>query len=131
MSTQDPISEMLTAIRNGQSAKKDVVCVSSSLIKIAIVRVLKEEGFINKYNVINRKISILEIFLKYLHKRKPVIDNIKRVSRPGLRVYKKKKTLPYVMSGMGIVIISTSKGIITDKKARQINVGGEIICYVS
>lgn len=131
MSMQDPISEMLTAVRNGQNSKKDKVCVPSSIMKVAIVHVLKEEGFINKYNIKDDKIPILEIFLKYFHKKKPVIDNIKRISRPGLRVYKKNKTLPYVMSGMGIAIISTSKGIITDKKARQINVGGEIICYVS
>lgn len=131
MSMQDPIAEMLTAIRNGQNAKKDKICVFSSVIKVAIVCVLQEEGFIKRYNVRNDKISVLEIFLKYYQKRKPVIDNIKRISRPGLRIYKKKKLLPYVMSGMGIVIISTSKGVITDKKARQINVGGEIICYVS
>lgn len=130
MSTQDPISEMLTVIRNGQSSKKDKVCVFSSVIKIAIVRVLQEEGFIKKYNIKNEKIFILEIFLKYYHKKKPVIESIQRISRPGLRVYKRKNELPYVMSGMGIAIISTSKGIITDKKARQINVGGEIICYV-
>lgn len=131
MSMQDPISEMLTAIRNGQNAKKDKICVFSSVIKIAIVHVLQEEGFIKKYNIQHDSVSILEIFLKYYQKKKPVIDSIQRISRPGLRIYKKKKVLPYVMSGMGIAIISTSKGIITDKKARQINVGGEIICYVS
>lgn len=131
MSMQDPISEMLTIIRNGQSAKKDKVCVSSSIIKISIVRVLQEEGFIKGYNVKNEIITILEIFLKYYKKKKPVIERIRQISRPGLRVYKRKNALPYVMSGMGIAIVSTSKGIITDKKARQINVGGEIICYVS
>lgn len=131
MSTQDPISEMLTTIRNGQNAKKDKICVFSSVVKLAIVRVLQEEGFIQKYNIKNGVISILEIFLKYYQKKRPVIDSIQRVSRPGLRVYKKKKMLPYIMSGMGIAIISTSRGIITDKKARQMNVGGEIICYVS
>lgn len=131
MSMQDPISAMLTAIRNGQSAKKDKICVVSSIVKVAIVRVLQEEGFIKKYDVKKDVISFLEIFLKYYHKKKPVIDSIQRVSRPGLRIYKKKTALPYVISGMGIAIISTSKGIITDRKARQINVGGEIICYVS
>lgn len=131
MSTQDPISNMLTVIRNGQNAKKDKVFISSSIMKVSIANILQEEGFIEKYVVKNNIISVLEIFLKYYHKKKPVIDSIKRVSRPGLRVYKKRKALPYVMSGMGIVIVSTSKGIMTDKKARQINVGGEIICYVS
>lgn len=131
MSIQDPISEMLTAIRNGQNAKKYKICVFSSVIKIAIVQVLQEEGFIKRYNVKSNGISMLEIFLKYYQKKKPVIEYIQRVSRPGLRIYKKKSALPYVMSGMGIAIISTSQGIITDKKARKINVGGEIICYVS
>lgn len=131
MSMQDPISEMLTAIRNGQNAKKEKICVLSSIMKISIVDVLQEEGFIKKYDIIKNVVFVLEIFLKYYHKKKPVIDNIQRVSRPGLRIYKKKDVLPNVMSGMGIAIISTSKGIMTDKRARQINVGGEVICYVS
>lgn len=131
MSMQDPISEMLTAIRNGQNAKKDKICVLSSVVKVAIVNVLQEEGFIKKYDIKESVVSVLEIFLKYYHSKKPVIDNIQRVSRPGLRIYKRKNALPNVMSGMGIAIISTSKGIMTDKRARQINVGGEVICYVS
>lgn len=131
MSMQDPISEMLTVIRNGQNAKKDKVSITSSAMKVSIVNILQEEGFIEKYVVKDHVISVLEIFLKYYHKKKPVIDFIQRVSRPSLRIYKKKNALPYVMSGMGIAIVSTSKGIMTDRKARQINVGGEIICYVS
>ncbi|WP_331828354.1 30S ribosomal protein S8 [Candidatus Blochmannia sp. SNP] len=131
MSMQDSIAEMLTTIRNGQISKKEKICTPSSTIKIAIANVLAEEGFINQYNIKNNVKPILEIFLKYYQKRKPVIDTIQRISRPGLRIYRKRKELPQVMSGMGIVIISTSKGIITDNKARQLNVGGEIICYVS
>lgn len=131
MSMQDPISEMLTVIRNGQKANKEKVSVFSSVMKVAIVHVLQEEGFIHGYNLKKGIISTLEIFLKYYKRQKPVIDSIQRVSRPGLRIYKKKSELPCVMSGMGIAIVSTSKGIVTDKKARQINVGGEIICYVS
>ncbi|URJ30166.1 30S ribosomal protein S8 [Blochmannia endosymbiont of Camponotus sp.] len=131
MSMQDSIAEMLTTIRNGQISKKEKICTPSSTIKVAIAAVLAEEGFIKKYNVTDNVKPILEIFLKYYQKRKPVIDTIKRISRPGLRIYRKKKELPQIMSGMGIVIISTSKGIITDNKARQLNVGGEIICYVS
>ncbi|WHL24902.1 MAG: 30S ribosomal protein S8 [Candidatus Blochmannia vicinus] len=131
MSMQDSIAEMLTTIRNGQISKKEKICTPSSTMKIAIANVLAEEGFIKKYNIKNNVKPILEIFLKYYQKRKPVIDTIQRISRPGLRIYRKRKELPQVMSGMGIVIISTSKGIITDNKARQLNVGGEIICYVS
>lgn len=132
MSTQDPISEMLTIIRNGQISKKDAVYVKCSKLKVSVVKVLLEEGFIKKYfiqNSVNK--PILEIFLKYYQYNKPVIENIKRISRPGLRIYKSSRKLPQVMSGMGIVIISTSKGLMTDKKARQLNLGGEIICYVS
>lgn len=131
MSMQDPISEMLNIIRNGQLARKDQVYVLSSSVKIAIIEVLMEEGFIKNYLVRDSDKPVLEIFLKYYRYNQPVIDNIRRVSRPGLRVYKNKNKLPKVMSGMGVAIISTSKGIITDKKARELNIGGEIMCYVS
>lgn len=131
MSTQNPISEMLNIIRSGQAAKKDRVNVSSSAIKIAIVKVLEKEGFIEKYLVRNNNKPILEIFLKYYRGNKPVIENIKCVSKPRLRVYKNKNSLPKVMSGMGVAIISTSKGVMTDKNARDLNVGGEVMCYVS
>lgn len=132
MSTQDPISEMLNIIHNGQVSKKDKVNVLSSSVKINILQVLIEEGFILKYKVCNGNIKpVLEIFLKYYRRNKPVIDSIKRISRPGLRVYKNKNELPQVLSGMGIAIISTSKGVMTDKKARKLNIGGEVLCYVS
>ncbi|ADV33607.1 30S ribosomal protein S8 [Candidatus Blochmanniella vafra str. BVAF] len=131
MSTQDPISEMLTAIRNAQISKKDKVCLPSSSIKVAIIKVLTEEGFIKQYFVHDGIKPILEICLKYYQYNNPVIESIKRVSRPGLRVYRNKRKIPKVMSGMGVVIISTAKGVMTDKKAKRLNIGGEIICYVS
>lgn len=131
MSTQDPIADMLTIIRNGQISKKNKIYVMSSTIKIAIVKVLFEEGFIKSFFVQNDIKPVLEIFLKYYQHNKPVIDSINRVSRPGLRIYKNKKNLPQILSGMGSVIISTSKGVMTAKKARELNIGGEIICYVS
>lgn len=131
MNIQDPIADMINVIHNGQIAKKDKVTVVSSSIKVAIVSVLSEEGFIEKYLVRNTVKPTLEIFLKYHHRNKPVIDKIKRISRPGLRVYKNINHLPRIMSGMGIAIVSTSKGVMTDKKARKLHVGGEIMCYVS
>lgn len=131
MSMQDPIADMLNVIRNGQVARKNKVNIISSLVKVNIIKVLIEEGFIKDYVVRNDIKPILEIFLKYYRNNLPVIDRIERVSRPGLRVYKNKNTLPIVMSGMGIAIVSTSKGIMTDKAARKLNIGGEIMCYVS
>lgn len=131
MSTQDPIADMLTIIRNGQVAKKNKVYIISSTVKVAIAQVLREEGFIQRYFIQNNAKPVLEIFLKYYQNKIPVIDNIKRISRPGLRVYKNTTKLPQVMSGMGIVIVSTSGGVMTAKKARKLNIGGEIMCYVS
>lgn len=126
---QDPISDMLTIIRNGQVAKKKIVFLPYSKFKLLIVKVLKSEGFIKDYNILNFNKSMIELFLKYF-KNKPVIEKIQRISRPGLRIYKKKKFIPKVMGGMGIVIISTSLGVITDRIARKKGIGGEIICYV-
>lgn len=131
MSTQDPISEMLTSIRNAQISRKNKVCVSVSKIKLAIIKVLQQEGFIQRYFIKEDVKPILEIFLKYYQDNKPVIDNIRRISRPGLRIYKGRKYLPKVMSGMGVVIISTNQGVMTDKQAKVLKIGGEIICYVS
>ncbi|WP_343128128.1 30S ribosomal protein S8 [Buchnera aphidicola (Takecallis taiwana)] len=131
MSMQDPISDMLTNIRNGQKANKVEVCTPASNFKIAIINVLKQEGYIDYYTVqkqSNKK--VLNIFLKYFN-GKPVIEEIKRVSKPSLRIYKKKTTLPVVMDGLGIAILSTSKGIISNKKANKMGIGGEIICIVS
>lgn len=131
MSMQDPISDMLTSIRNSQVANKVEVCIFASNFKIAIVHVLQKEGYIDYYTIKKKKNkSIINIFLKYFN-GKPVIDTIKRVSKPSLRIYKKKNNLPVVMDGLGIAILSTSQGIISNKQASKIGIGGEIICTVS
>ncbi|QCI27322.1 30S ribosomal protein S8 [Buchnera aphidicola] len=131
MSMQDPISDMLTNIRNSQLANKISVCIPSSNFKIAIANVLKKEGYIDDYSIEkkNNK-TTLTIFLKYFN-GKPVIDEIKRISKPSLRIYKKKNNLPIVMDGLGIAILSTSKGIMSNKMAYKFGLGGEIICTVS
>nr|VFK48078.1 MAG: SSU ribosomal protein S8P [Candidatus Kentron sp. TC]VFK61344.1 MAG: small subunit ribosomal protein S8 [Candidatus Kentron sp. TC] len=130
MSLQDPIADMLTRIRNGQAAGKVLIVMPSSKRKVAIVDVLKREGYIKDYSVsdFERKAQ-LSIILKY-YNGKPVINTIKRVSRPGLRLYRKKSALPTVIGGLGIAIISTSKGIVTNRVARTSGYGGEILCTV-
>ncbi|MGN1357107.1 MAG: 30S ribosomal protein S8 [Succinivibrionaceae bacterium] len=130
MSMQDPIADMLTRIRNGQSAGLVSVSMPSSKQKIAIVNLLKEEGYIADYTVTGDIKKVLEIKLKYFQ-GKPVVEMIKRVSRPGLRVYKRSYELPQIMNGLGIAVVSTSKGIMTDRAARKAKLGGEIICYVA
>ncbi|CAL4043498.1 30S ribosomal protein S8 [Buchnera aphidicola (Takecallis arundicolens)] len=131
MNMQDPISDMLTSIRNGQKANKVEVCIPASNFKIAIINVLKQEGYIDYYTVQKKeKKTVLNIFLKYFNGN-PVIEEIKRVSKPSLRIYKNKNSLPVIMDGLGIAIISTSKGIISNKKADKMGIGGEIICIVS
>ncbi|HMI76883.1 MAG TPA: 30S ribosomal protein S8 [Buchnera sp. (in: enterobacteria)] len=130
MSMQDPIADMFTRIRNGQRSNKLLVVMPSSNVKLSISSVLKKEGYIKDYTVQGKIKPQLEIILKYFQ-GKGVIENIQRISRPSLRIYKDKNNVPKVMSGLGIAIISTSKGVITDQKARQLGLGGEIICYVS
>jgi len=130
MSMQDPIADMFTRIRNGQKSNKLLIDMPSSNLKLAISKVLKQEGYIKDYNFHGTKKLRLTILLKYFQ-GKGVIDNIQRISRPSLRIYKNKKNLPKVISGLGVAIISTSKGVITDQSARQLGLGGEIICYVS
>ncbi|ELR64144.1 MULTISPECIES: 30S ribosomal protein S8 [Photobacterium] len=130
MSMQDPISDMLTRIRNGQAAKKVAVKMPSSKLKVAIAALLKEEGFVADYTVSGEVKPELEVTLKYFEAN-PVIEQIQRVSRPGLRIYKKKDALPSVMGGLGIAVVSTSKGLMTDRAARKAGLGGEIICYVA
>jgi len=130
MSMQDPISDMLTRIRNGQAASKVSVKMPSSKQKVAIAAVLKAEGYIADFSVAGDTKPELEVTLKYFEGKK-VIDTIKRVSRPGLRIYKGASDLPKVMAGLGIAIISTSQGVMTDRAARKASIGGEIICYVS
>lgn len=129
MSLQDPISDMLTTIRNGTYANKISVITPNSIIKQNIARVLKEEGYIKNFSICSNKKIFLEIFLKYF-KGISVIETITRISRPSLRQYKKKNELPKIMNGLGIAIISTSLGIMTDKIARKKGLGGEVICLV-
>lgn len=130
MSMQDPISDMLTRIRNGQAASKVSVKMPSSKQKVAIAAVLKAEGYITDFAVAGDTKPVLEVTLKYFEGKK-VIDTLKRVSRPGLRIYKGANDLPKVMAGLGIAIVSTSQGVMTDRAARKASIGGEIICYVS
>ena len=130
MSMQDPIADMLTCIRNGQAAGKIKVKIASSKVKIAIAKVLQEEGFIKDFIVEEKDVPKLEINLKYFQ-GKAVVEMIQSVSRPGLRIYKRKNELPKVMGGLGVAIVSTSKGVMTDRTARRSGLGGEIICYVA
>ncbi|TDQ56774.1 SSU ribosomal protein S8P [Mesocricetibacter intestinalis] len=130
MSMQDPIADMLTRIRNGQAANKVAINMPSSKLKVAIANVLAAEGYIESVKVLEGVKPELEITLKYFQ-GKPVVESIQRVSRPGLRIYKRKDELPKVMGGLGVAIVSTSKGVMTDRAARKEGLGGEIICYVA
>lgn len=130
MSMTDPIADMLTRIRNGQSAGKKGICFPSSKLKVSIAKVLKEEGYISNFSVeIIGNRTEMAIELKY-YKGAPVIEKIERISRPGLRIYKSKDELPKVLGGLGIAIVSTSNGVMTDRAARAIGHGGEVICTV-
>jgi small subunit ribosomal protein S8 len=127
----DPISDMLTRIRNAQKSEKQSVAMPASKLKASIAKVLKDEGYIEDFAVRpNEGRPELEISLKYYAGR-PVIEKIERISRPGLRVYKPSREVPKVMNGLGIAIVSTSKGVMTDRKARATGVGGEVICFVA
>lgn len=131
MSMSDPIADMLIRIRNGQQAQKVSITMPSSKLKRAIAEVLKDEGYIENYAVNQQGTkAVLEIQLKY-YAGAPVIDRLERVSRPGLRVYKAAKQIPNVMNGLGVVIVSTSKGLMTDRKARAAGLGGELLCLVA
>ena len=131
MSMSDPIADMLTRIRNAQSVEKPVVSMPSSKLKVAIAQVLKDEGYIDSFAVKSEGVkSELEISLKYYAGR-PVIERIERVSRPGLRIYRGRDAIPSVMNGLGVAIVTTPKGVMTDRKARQTGVGGEVLCYVA
>jgi small subunit ribosomal protein S8 len=131
MSMSDPIADMLTRIRNAQAVDKAVVTMPSSKLKTAIAQVLKDEGYIESFAVRTEAgKSELEISLKYYAGR-PVIERIERVSRPGLRVYKGREAIPQVMNGLGVAIVTTPKGVMTDRKARAHGVGGEVLCYVA
>ncbi len=131
MSMSDPVADMLTRIRNGQMAGHAKVLMPSSKLKLSLAKVLNDEGFISSFSINeNGGKAELSVDLKYFE-GKPVIDIIKRVSRPGLRVYKNKDELPKVIGGLGIAVISTSKGIMTDHDARKAGIGGEVVCYVA
>jgi small subunit ribosomal protein S8 len=131
MSMSDPIADLLTRIRNAQMVSKTTVSLPSSKVKIAIAQVLKDEGYIDGFRVKNEAGKTeLEITLKYYAGR-PVIERIERVSRPGLRVYKGHDALPSVLNGLGVAIVTTPKGVMTDRKARASGVGGEVLCYVA
>jgi small subunit ribosomal protein S8 len=131
MSMSDPIADLLTRIRNAQMVAKTVVMVPSSKVKVAITQVLQEEGYIDSYKVSTEGgKSELQITLKYYAGR-PVIERIERVSRPGLRVYRGSEAIPQVQNGLGVAIITTPRGVMTDRKARAAGVGGEVLCYVA
>ncbi len=130
MSMSDPIADMLTRIRNAQATEKVSVAIPASKVKTAIAKVLKDEGYIEDFA--NRTVDgkdVLEIGLKY-YAGKPVIEKIERVSRPGLRIYKGRDDIPRVMNGLGVAIVSTSRGVMTDRRARETGVGGEVLCIV-
>ena len=130
MSMSDPIADMLTRIRNAQATEKVSVVIPASKVKQAIAQVLKDEGYIEDFAVrSNDGKAMIEIGLKY-YAGKPVIEKLERVSRPGLRIYKGRDDIPRVMNGLGVAIVSTSKGVMTDRRARETGVGGEVLCVV-
>lgn len=131
MQITDPIADMLTRIRNANSSKHETVSVPSSKMKLAIAKILLDEGYIAGYEVIEDGLQgVIKITLKYAANKTKVITGLKRVSKPGLRVYASKEDMPRVLRGLGIAIVSTSKGIMTDKEARKNNVGGEVLAFV-
>lgn len=127
----DPIADMLTRIRNANMVSHETVEIPSSKLKVELAKLLKNEGFISDYEVKEvGKFKVLVITLKYDEKHKPVISKLERISKPGLRNYCKAKNLPKVLGGLGVAIVSTSKGLLTDRKARKENIGGEVLCYI-
>jgi small subunit ribosomal protein S8 len=127
----DPLADMLTRVRNGVRARFDSVDIPLSRLKVGVAKVLKEEGYITDYQIIDQGVQgILKVNLKYGPNDEQVITGIRRVSKPGLRQYKKSANIPKVMSGLGVGILSTSRGVITDREARRLNVGGELLCEV-
>lgn len=131
MNTTDPIADMLTRIRNANSAKLKTVDIPASKMKKSIAEILFNEGYIKSYEEIkNDNQGIIRVSLKYTEKGKKIISGLRRISKPGLRIYAAKDELPKVLNGLGIALISTSKGIMTDKKARELGIGGEILAYI-
>lgn len=130
MST-DPIADMLTRLRNGIAVRHESVLVSASKPKIALAKILQEEGYIEKFEVTKDKPQpVIRVWLKYSEDKKPVLTGLKRVSKPGSRVYAKADKIPRVLGGMGIAILSTSRGVMADQEARRLGVGGEVLCYI-
>lgn len=129
MSMSDPIADMLTRIRNANSAYHEKVEMPASTVKAAVLNILKEEGFVKNFEFVNNG-KTLKVTLKYGSNKEKVISGIKRISKPGLRVYAKKEELPRVLGGLGIAVISTSQGVMSDKTARKLGLGGEVIAYV-
>ena len=132
MTMSDPIADMLTRIRNANTAKHDTVDVPSSKMKLAIAQILLDEGYIKKFDIVEENgFNVIRITLKYdANKSERIITGIKRISKPGLRIYAGKDELPRVLGGLGVAIISTNQGVITDKEARKLNVGGEVLAFV-
>ncbi|MBM3707565.1 MAG: 30S ribosomal protein S8 [Actinobacteria bacterium] len=132
MSVSDPIADMLTRIRNANKARLDSVVIPSSKLKAEIAKIMAEEGYINTFEVIDGENTsgILKIYLKYNRDRTAVITGLKKISKPGLRVYARREKLPRILGGLGTVIVSTSKGVMTAKQAKKQGVGGEMICYI-
>lgn len=131
MAVTDPIADMLTVIRNASSAHKDAVEVKNSILSASVLEIMKKNGFISNYKLIkDNKQGILRVYLKYMKDGKPALLGLRRISKPGLRIYKKTDELPKVYGGLGIAIISTSKGLLTDNDARENKVGGEVLCYI-
>ena len=131
MLVNDPIADMLTRIRNAQVARHDVVTIPASNMKKAIAKILLDEGYVKSVDFVTEEgYPVIKIALKYLDKKQPVIRGLRRISKPGLRVYAACEELPRVLGGLGIAIVSTNRGIMTDRSARKENVGGEVLCYV-
>jgi small subunit ribosomal protein S8 len=131
MTMTDPIADMLTRLRNGNAAYHDEVAMPSSKIKVEIAKVLKQEGYIKDYHVAKGEVgSVLTVELKYGPNRERTISGVRRISKPGLRVYAKKESLPRVLGGLGVAIISTSTGLVTDRQAHRAGIGGEVLAYV-
>lgn len=131
MTVTDPVADLLTRIRNANGAKHDFVEVPAAKLNMEILRILRDEGFIKNYEVVkDRKFPTARISLRYGPKQEKIMSNLKRVSKPGLRVYAKRDRVPRVLRGLGVAIISTSRGVMTDRDARKMGIGGEVLCYV-
>ncbi|MHB9036064.1 MAG: 30S ribosomal protein S8 [Armatimonadota bacterium] len=131
MTVTDPVADLLTRIRNANSAKHDFVEVPASKLSMEILRILRDEGFIKHYETLkDRKFPTAKIALKYGPRQEKIIGNLKRVSKPGLRVYAKRDKVPRVLRGLGVAVMSTSRGVMTDRDARRMGVGGEVLCYI-